>query len=126
MAVCIKTGDIVWIYGPFPCGRYTDLVIFRRRLKHMLDVDEMVEADDGYPDEKVRRPNNFRSHSDRRAKKNARARHETINKRLKDWKVLGANIYRHRRQSHKYVFKAVAVCTQISFENGDPPFQVQY
>ena len=48
VAVCIQTGDVVWINGPFPCGKWPDLKIFQLRLKHMLGPEEKVEADDGY------------------------------------------------------------------------------
>ena len=92
----------------------------------MLNADEKVEADAGYRGEaNVRIPTDYVSKSDKRAKNKARARHETVNARFKDWKVLSCT-YRHRIQTHKYVFKAVAVCTQLSFENGEPPFKVHY
>lgn len=126
VAVCIKTGDIVWIYGPFPCGRYPDIVIYRRRLKFMLNDREKVEADAGYRGEaNVRTPNDYVSRSDFRAKNKARARHETVNGRLKIFKALSTT-YRHSLSKHRYVFNAIAVCTQISFENGEPPFKVTY
>jgi hypothetical protein len=48
VAVCIKTGDIVWVNGPYACGKYPDIVIFQDRLVNMLDRDEKVEADHGY------------------------------------------------------------------------------
>ena len=48
IALCIKTGIIVWVNGPFPCGDYNDLTIFRSALLHELDEDERVECDDGY------------------------------------------------------------------------------
>jgi len=28
VGLCIRTGDIVWINGPFPCGQYPDITIF--------------------------------------------------------------------------------------------------
>jgi hypothetical protein len=28
IASCINTGDIVWLNGPFPCGKFPDLNIF--------------------------------------------------------------------------------------------------
>ena len=35
--------------GPFPCGQYPDLKIFRLGLKNKLEYcKEKVEADDGY------------------------------------------------------------------------------
>lgn len=48
IGVCILTGWIVWLMGPFPCGDWPDIVCFRYALKHMLDDGEWVEADDGY------------------------------------------------------------------------------
>ena len=44
-AVCIQTGDIVSIEGPFPAGSWPDSKIFNNKLRHMLLDDEMVEAD---------------------------------------------------------------------------------
>ncbi|KAI2510184.1 hypothetical protein MHU86_4216 [Fragilaria crotonensis] len=45
MAVCIQTGDIVWVNGPYKCGKWPDVKIFKSRLMHLLGDDEMVEAD---------------------------------------------------------------------------------
>ena len=41
-------GDVVWVHGPFPCGDWPDIVIFRSSLISFLDEGERVEADDGY------------------------------------------------------------------------------
>ena len=48
VALAISTGDIVHINGPFPCGNFPDLKIFRAKLKGMLEDGEMVEANRGY------------------------------------------------------------------------------
>ncbi|KAI2499167.1 hypothetical protein MHU86_15319 [Fragilaria crotonensis] len=48
MAICIQTGDIVWVNGPYKCGKWPDVKIFKSRLMHLLGDDEMVEADRGY------------------------------------------------------------------------------
>ena len=48
VAVNIKTGDIVWINGPFPCGSWNDIKIFRCNLKLLIPPGEMVEADKGW------------------------------------------------------------------------------
>jgi hypothetical protein len=94
---------------------------------NMLGLGEMVEADRGYRGEPqfVRLPSTYVSRSDRRAKKKARARHETINKRLKDFSCL-AKTFRHERRLHRHCFLAAAVATQLSFENGDRPWQIPY
>ena len=116
------------MHGPFPCGRFTDIRIFRRRLKHILaDAKEMCEADLGYRGEPttIRTPHDYVSISDRKAKTNARARHETVNGLLKNWQVLTQK-FRHERPLHRQCFVAVAVLTQITFEQGDRPWQVRY
>ena len=48
VAVGILTGEMKWINGPFPCGKYPDVNIFRASLLTCLDDFERVEADDGY------------------------------------------------------------------------------
>ncbi|CAB9503514.1 expressed unknown protein [Seminavis robusta] len=48
VALCIQTGHVVWINGPFPCGKYNDIKIFRRALISHLEDGERVEADDAY------------------------------------------------------------------------------
>jgi hypothetical protein len=48
IAISIQAGDIVWVNGPFPCGEWPDIKIFRKDLKGMLQFGEAVEADDGY------------------------------------------------------------------------------
>lgn len=127
LAVCIQTGDIVWMHGPFPCGSWPDIKIFRSKLKNKLLPNEMVEADLGYRGERetVRTPKDFVSLSDKKAKARARSRHETVNGRLKNWGCL-KQCFRHNIGKHKMVFTAVAVITQLDFEHGAPPFQCNY
>ena len=48
VALCIKTGWIVWINGPYEAGSWPDINIFRDSLKSHLEENERVEADDGY------------------------------------------------------------------------------
>ena len=38
----------MWVHGPFPCGRYNNIMIFRHCLSGFLDRGERVECDDGY------------------------------------------------------------------------------
>jgi hypothetical protein len=85
-AICIQTGQIVWINGPFPCGPNTDIVIFRQALIHQLEWGEMVEADNGYGGE----PQFIRMRDEPNvstiqfiAKARARARHEAVNGRMR-------------------------------------------
>lgn len=126
VGVCIQTGDIVWVNGPYKAGKWNDIKLYRRDLKAALCEGEMVEADGGYRgDDTVRCPHTVFSRADKRAKSKARARHETINARLKNFRAL-SSVFRHDRDLHQFVFHAVAVITQICFENGSPPFSVVY
>lgn len=87
----------------------------------------MCEADLGYKGEPtvIRTPIDYVSKSDLRAKKNARARHETVNGVIKKWQVLTQK-FRHDRKLHRHCFVAVAVLVQLSFEQGEGPWQVRY
>ena len=53
IGICIATGYIMWVYGPFPCGRYADLTVLKMGLKFLLSQGERVIADGGYQDELV-------------------------------------------------------------------------
>jgi hypothetical protein len=95
-------------------------------LKGRLAPGEKVEADAGYcGEDRIRTPNDVANMVDRRAKSVARARHETINHRLKKCYELGG-VCRHNRRMHKPVFSAFAVITQLSIDHGEPPFHVNY
>ena len=48
VAVCIRTGELVWINGPYEPGIWSDLSIFRNALLSELEDGERCEADDGY------------------------------------------------------------------------------
>ena len=47
VALCVLTGEIVWVHGPFEPGMCNDLMIFQSALMSMLDPGERAEADDG-------------------------------------------------------------------------------
>ena len=47
VALCILTGSIVWINGPYECRLWPDISIFSNSLKTHLAPNERVEADDG-------------------------------------------------------------------------------
>ena len=48
IGLCIFSGHIVWVSGPFPCGEYPDLKIIREGIIHLLKEGEMLIADGGY------------------------------------------------------------------------------
>ena len=119
----------MWVNGPFEPGMYNDIQMFRLALMTELDEGERVEADDGYIGEAPRHVKCPRSIS-RREECDAmssyvRRRQETINKRFKQFGVL-KQIYRHDIRDHGTVFRCVAIVIELSIENGEPLFSVEY
>jgi hypothetical protein len=126
LGVCIRTGDIVWVNGPFPAGEWSDLKIYKLALRDMLDDGEWVETDNGYPGESTcRMKKQFVSKVDRKAKSSALSRHENINSLLKDFGCL-KQMFRHELEFHGTCFAACAAITQMAFDAGEKPWQCRY
>jgi hypothetical protein len=128
LAVCIQSGEIVWINGPFPCGSWPDIRIARDAPVHELDLHggEMLLADGGHNDghETFETPTGEHN-ADQRMKGLARARHETINGRLKAWRVL-SQTHRHPSKTHGLCFRAVANITQLVVQHEGTTFMMDY
>ena len=129
--LCIQTGDIVSVSGPFPCGSWPDLEIFKLKTPE-LDAGERVEADRGYSglDPYITKtpstPYVINSRSEYTDMQNTvRARQETVNKRFKQWACM-RKVFRHCASKHSYVLRSVATITQICIEMGEPLFEVKY
>ena len=128
IALCIYDGSIVWVNGPFPCGKYNDCDIFMNLgLKNQLQQYERVEADDGYRAADplyVRCPGSRLHPQDTVDHRRAlRGRHETVNKRIKQYNILRAP-FQNGMHKHRMVFQSIIVLTQISFDLGQPLFGV--
>lgn len=120
VALCVNTGEIVWIFGGLPCGAYPDLKLAREAFVHGLDANERVFADRGYNDQSTFiLPNaaNSRFHN------LVMSRHETVNKRIKQFVVL-ATKFRHNRSLHRNCFYAVGNLTQLVIKHEEPLFSV--
>ena len=126
IGVCIRTGWIVWICGPFAPGDWPDLNIARHRLAHKLDRGEKYLADGGYrnSDGNAETPTGHKNR-DQRMKATARARHETINGLMKKFAAL-RDTYRHNLNHHGRIFKAVANIVQAKIRHERATFQVDY
>ena len=117
VAICIQTGWIVHTNGPYPCGQWHDLTVARDDLCYKLADsefdDEMACADGGYADgyQFFETPTGH-NNPDQRMKAQARARHETINRRFKQWSVMGQR-FRGAPEFHDQYFNAVANLTQF-------------
>lgn len=118
----IRTGDIVHGNGGFPCGAWPDLKIARFCFIYGLEPNEKALADLGYRDSNyfiIPNENNSRVH------KRIMSRHETVNRRLKQFNIL-SKTYRHNLKKHPMCFFAILNIVQMEIENGAPLFQVSY
>lgn len=125
VALGIQKGWICWINGPFAAGAWPDIKIFKIGLKKQLERGEQCEADGGYSgDLAIRAPTESKNLLDHRMKSDARSRHETVNRRFKQFDCMKS--YRHAKEKHVFCFEAVAVITQLGLENGEPLYSVYY
>ncbi len=124
----ILGGDLVWIQGPYPKGKYTYIKIFNKVLHHFLDLGEQVKADKGYvghPD-KIKCAQNVGNPAEKWAMQGrVRAHHNALNGWLKNWGIL-SQVYRHDIMRHGDVFRACVVVKQLTIKNGEPLFEVEY
>ena len=126
LGICIQTGWIVWINGPYPPGHWPDLAISRDGLNQALDPDELFLADGTYSDGNgwSLTPNGLKD-ADQYMKAVARARHERINGIMKQFHCL-RDCFRHHRTKHGRVFTAVANIVQAKIQLEKCIHQVYY
>jgi hypothetical protein len=128
LGISIFGGNLVWIQGSYPAGKYTDIIIFNKVLTNFLEPGERVEADDGYRGhaDKIKCPKNDANPTKNLAMQGrARVRHETFNGRLKNWGIL-SQVFRHHISLHGDDFRTCAVLMQLAIDNGEPLFWVEY
>ena len=94
----------------------------------LISNDEMAYADSGYRGElKTIQEKGRGSKEERELATRARARHETINRRLKEWKSLSTQ-FRHNKgtdmKNHGLVFDAILVLTQVSVAHNKSMFEL--
>jgi hypothetical protein len=123
----IQTGDIVWIGGPYRCGLPDSTLFKKSGVIDYLEEGEMLEGDTHY---KNNLPQYFLKHAakslgDRQAS-TVEARHETVNKRMRQFNILSHGAFRHGIDKHANAFRAVAVLTQVNMKHGHRLFQVEY
>jgi hypothetical protein len=132
-ALCIKTGHIVWINGPFIAST-NDGSIFRfHGFGDAITVDEDVQVDSGYlGDNRFMPPHVSLTSKDRKQKGVVRGQHEGVNGWMKVYGVLkthfhhfgtGPNSRAEMMARHKLCFEAVTVITQLKISTGEPIFK---
>lgn len=117
-----NSGNIVWVYGPFPCGKWPDIKIFNSKMCTLLQDGEKVVADNGYTSERCITPDSVRD-SDKKVHTRLRARHESCNARIKSFGIL-KHTYRHSLSSHNVVFHAVSKLVALTIETEEPLFSI--
>ena len=119
----------MWINGPFACGKYNDCSIFLKGMAARLGRNERVEVNDGYngaSPKYTKVPGSCTARKERKEiQSTVRARHETFNKRLKQWGSM-RNVWHHGPTKHATAVRAVAVINQIILQFQQPLFHVQY
>ena len=128
VALNVRTGDICWVFGGYRAG-ISDLQMTRWGLHSVLPPNEKVIADKGYSGQAYRfiTPPPDDNHPMGKYLKLIMARHEVINKIIKDWGSM-SRVWWHGWRAHNLAFNAVAQLTQIRMENGEPfpaPFENQ-
>lgn len=118
VSVSISTGQIVWANGPYPCGGYPDINIFNDDLVKHLDENERLLFDKGYIG--LRCVHNLGQQYNSLSG-TLLVRHETVNRRLKHFNVLGSRL-RHVIELHSICFHSVLNLTELMLEHSDPLF----
>ena len=130
LGVAIYHNKIVWVNGPFPAGQ-NDMKVFRKEDGLMAKIPEgcMAIGDEGYRGEpqKVSTRNKYNPEELKLFKSRVRARHETVNSRLKAFGILN-QVFRtkgtERMAKHKSAFEACCVLVQYELDNGSSLFKV--
>jgi len=112
------------VNGPYPAGDWPDLRIARDALLYCLTQGEKVLADGGYGTSFFVTPSGNNTNEDYRQSV-VRARHETVNRRFKEFNILHRT-FRHNRNKHSQAFWAVANIVQLSIEYENGLFDVEY
>ncbi|KAJ3078348.1 hypothetical protein HDU99_000632, partial [Rhizoclosmatium hyalinum] len=120
VATALGTSKIVYISGGTPCGMFNDLDQAQRTLLLELEDGEKVAADKGYRGD-PRTITKLSGNSDAVKSHNRNitlmgARHETVNRRMKDFHIL-AGMFRGRSEEIIRIFCAVANITNIKLQN---------
>ena len=121
LCIAVATGWIVSLRGPYLCGSWPDLRIAEQWLHKVLPRGEYYIADAGYRCQHgpAVMHNDMPPH-ERRKHAIIRARHEMINGRLKEWRIL-TTIYRHDESMHGAVVATITIITQLEMQFGLRP-----
>ena len=110
----------MWIYGgKKPCG-VPDLTLAREACTKRVMIGEKTIGDRGYNDGTYF-INPYTNPESNLLQKRIMCRHETVNKRIKQFGVL-SKPFRHDLDDHCDCFVAVCHLVQLMIRNGEPLF----
>jgi len=122
LGVCIQTGLIVWVNGPYPAGPWVDIRIFRHRMVGALATGEWVVGDEGYRDGLQfvlnKRGGGFPGWWKSMAAKVC-SKHEWVNSQIKKFRIMRVP-FRNEIGTHGDSFMAIASVVQIQLMLSEP------
>jgi DDE superfamily endonuclease len=125
LVVSVHTQKLIWIGGPYEAAT-NDIQMARKPGGILEMIPEGLKriGDKGYrgEPEKISTNNPHDSTNVKIYKGRARARHETYNKRIKDYQIIRQQ-FRNNLSKHKIAFEAVCVLIQYTIDNGNPLFE---
>jgi hypothetical protein len=133
IGVSLSESKIVWFSGPWPAGMGDSTIYTEKGLEAKIPATCAGIADGGYPTKKKGIPvsanklinaNSQDTEEVRRFKALARARHESLNKRLKRFRHLLDRFCHSPLDKHEPVFTAVCVIVQYQMDLGQPLFEI--
>ena len=126
IGICIVSGDIVWVIGGYACGDWPDLEISRNGILTLLDDGEKVIADSGYRgDDRILHKTGENNSFTARMRAEVRARHETVNARIKVFAVASGK-FRHTLDMHTMCIYSVVNIVQLRIMYEGALFEVGY
>jgi DDE superfamily endonuclease len=125
IVIHVRSQKILWVSGPYQAGM-PDVEMPRQPdgILTKIPAGKKIIADKAYRGEanKLSTPNPHDSAVVSAYKGRARARHETVNKRIKDYQIAQQR-FRHCIEKHKVAFEAVCILVQYDLENNNPLFE---
>ena len=114
IGISVNGGNIVWVHGPFPAGRFNDQTIFNLKMVHHLKTNEKILADKGYSGQHIIH-SGIEGDEDSTRTRKIRANHERVNGQLKMFGCIDQR-WRHSLDKHHLCFFAVSNIIQLEIE----------
>ena len=116
-----------WDFWAKPGGENDKTLLEESGGLEKIPIGKLAIVDRGYINQrnkdKLSWPNLYDSPEVNNFKSRVRLRHETFNRRLKDFNMLSER-FQHNLDKHKAAFEAIVVIVQYQMDNGSPIFDV--